>query len=295
MRSEQYVFAVDGGGSGCRVRLCDAAGHVCAEAVGGPANVFTDTGAALTNILATIDRAAEIGGLRKSDIAAATAHLGVAGVVGTKQSGLISEAMPFADLTISDDRHTSVVGAFGTDDGVLVAVGTGSFVAAKSADNLRYIGGWGHRLSDQASGFWLGENILRRTVLAVDGLATHSDLTQHVLAEYGGTPAALADFAQTAPPNDIAALAPLVIDAADTGDANGMDLMQDGAAYLMACIRAACWTEQTALCLTGGIGPAYADYLDATLRTAIVPARGSALDGAMQLALSRAADRSPTS
>ncbi len=46
------IIGVDGGGSGCRVAVADAAGTVLARAEGGPANIATDPEGADRSILA---------------------------------------------------------------------------------------------------------------------------------------------------------------------------------------------------------------------------------------------------
>lgn len=282
--AQHYVVAVDGGGSGCRVALHDANGRSLATAEGGPANMFTDTRGAIRNILSTITDATTQAGLKPRDLKQSVAHIGLAGVMDQADSDAVAAAMPFERVTVSDDRATSVAGALGDRDGVLAAVGTGTFVAAQSGDTVRYFGGWGYQLSDQASGSWLGRAALQRAILAYDGLMDHSDLTRDLLDEFGGTPVNLVHFAKTAQPADIAAYAPRIVDAANQGDVHAGAIMQGGAEYLMSCLRAAQFKPGTVLCLAGGVGPHYQRYFDPELHPFIQPPAGTALDGALHLA-----------
>lgn len=216
------------------------------------------------------------------------AHLGLAGVLDEDQVDMVSSSMPFARTTVSDDRLTTFAGALGSIDGMVVSIGTGSFVVAKRGSNLRYFGGWGYQLSDQASGYWLGQKILRRCLLALDGLAPPSDLTQEILADYNNKGSHLIHFMNGAQPSDVASLAPRVVRAAQAGDRHASAIMRDGASYIIKCLHAADWTSDTPICLTGGIGPHYGSYLDEPMQKLLCPPKGPPLDGAMHLALRQA-------
>ena len=282
-----FVIGCDGGGTGCRVVVANALGQVLARAVGGPANAtsgFDVMVASVTSALA--DAAAQIG-VAPADLRAGVAHFGLAGVITRQDAARVAAALPFSHITVTEDRVTAVAGALGGEDGVLIALGTGTIVAAQRAGRLRNVGGWGLQLSDQASGAWLGRGLLEHVLLCHDGLSPHSDLTRTAYAEFGG-PAQLVAFAATARPANYARFAPQIIGAAQAGDAVGKMLMERGADYLAAALKAVEFSGTDALCLTGGVAPHYATYLPATAQAAITPAKGSGLDGALWLALDAA-------
>lgn len=284
MASAEYVVGIDGGGTGCRVSVCDRAGNRLGQAVGGPANYATDSVSAIQNVLAAVHNATRSVVGAPPDLTQCVAHIGLAGVMDKKDAGNIAAAMPFARVGVTDDRATTVTGALRTADGVLVSVGTGSFVAAQRGGVQRFLGGWGHVLGDQASGAWLGLQVMRLTALANDGLMDHSDLTLHISGRCGETSIKLLSFVKDAGPPDYAALAPAVIEAANAGDRHGTELMQQGADYLSSCLKTLDFTNSEALCLTGGIGPHYAAYLDPRAQSCLRPPEGTALDGAIHLA-----------
>ncbi|MFA8441806.1 BadF/BadG/BcrA/BcrD ATPase family protein [Yoonia sp.] len=284
MTSAEYVFGIDGGGSGCRVAVCDRAGKEIGRVAGKPANVFTAPDAALQNVLTAIADAKARYLADTVTLADCVAHIGLAGVMDKADAARVAAAMPFARVTVTDDRATSVAGALGISDGALISVGTGSFVAAQRDGRQRFVGGWGHVLGDQASGVWLGLQALRRAILAEDGVVPQSDLTRELIAQYGGTAITLLSFVRQAEPHDFATLAPGIIAAAQQDDLHGKALMQEGADYLTACLETLDFAESDTLCLTGGIGPHYADYLSPQLRAYIRPPGGTALDGAVHLA-----------
>lgn len=284
MISKYHVFGVDGGGTGCRIALYTSDGQQLAVAHGGPANFFTDPEGSIENVLAAVSLATNKAGLPETLIAQSVAHIGLAGVMDAADSATFAAAMPFHEVSVSDDRATSVAGALGDADGILAAIGTGTIVAAQDNKDVRYFGGWGHQLADQASGGWLGHEALRRAALAFDGLAAQTDMTQQLLKQFGGTPVGFLELVKNATPGDYASLAPMILDAARADDAHAVALMQEGAGYLMSCIEAVGDGPGARLCLSGGIGPLYASYLAPEIQSIITPPDGTALDGAVHLA-----------
>ncbi len=284
MNSAYFLVGVDGGGTGCRVAVAAPDGARISEVPGGPANFATNPDATLRNILSALQAVASAAGLAEGWQKNCIAHLGLAGVMDASDATSVAAAMPFRDTAVTDDRITSLTGALKDEDGMLAAIGTGTIVASRSRDTVRYFGGWGHDLADQASGGWLGHNALRRTMLAQDGLVEHSDLTAALLAHFNDAPNEIVQFTKNAAPGDYASFAPMVVEAARQDDPNALTLMQWGAEYLNTCIGAVGLKDGEKLCLAGGVGPHYEPYIDAGFRKHIHPPAGSALDGALHLA-----------
>ena len=284
IESGNVLVGIDGGGTGCRVAITYVDASPLGQATGGPANFTSDPDGTQRNILAALDAACASANLRPDDLINSVAHVGLAGVLTAQDSSTIAAALPFRAVTVTDDRPTSVTGALGGRDGVLAAIGTGTIVAAHSMGVTRYFGGWGPHLSDQASGGWLARKALRRTILAHDGLIAPSELTRQMLDHFDGALNNIIYFARDAQGGDYAALAPLVIAHAATGDVNATLIMRQGAEYLTSCMTTANLGEDAILCLSGGVGPHYEAFLPPELRRLIRPAAGSALDGALALA-----------
>ncbi|MCA8883413.1 MAG: N-acetylglucosamine kinase [Rhodobacteraceae bacterium] len=284
-RNPSYLLAgVDGGGTGCRVAIIDANGARVGEARGGPANFNSNPALTIRSVREALQTAAADAGLDSDWQSRCTAHVGLAGIMSPQDAETMASALTFGQVAVTDDRVTSVAGALGDRDGMLAAIGTGTIVAGQTGSALRFFGGWGNNLADQASGAWLGRTALRRTMLAHDGLQAHSPLTQALLARFGSGLSGIVAFATAATPGDFAGLARTVIEAADAGDATGRTLMQHGAAYLDRCIDTNGLAPGAALCLAGGVGPHYAPYLAPAHQAHIQPAQGTALDGALRLA-----------
>lgn len=280
----QYLIGVDGGGTGCRAAIARFDGAVVATAAGGPANFATNPDQAIENVMSAISRAASDAALTVEHLQDCAAHVGLAGVLRDEDGAQLAASLPFARIRVSDDRLTSFAGAFGQGDGVLAAIGTGTLVASRHCGVHRYFGGWGLRLSDQASGAWLGRSVLEQCLLAHDGLAVRTDLTQDVLADFSNAPEALVAFARNAEPKDYAAFAPRVVQAAAAQDETGYALMACGAKYLNSCFALVTEAHSAPICLSGGLGVHYAAYIEDRFRARLVAPAGSALDGALSLA-----------
>ncbi|RMF33114.1 MAG: ATPase [Alphaproteobacteria bacterium] len=276
------IVAVDGGGTSCRFALLHAGRRH--EAKLGGANVMTDCDRAIRTIRDGISGLAAEAGLGETGLARAVAYLGLAGVRSEDLARRVAGALAVGKVLVEDDRPSTVVAAFGSGDGTVAGIGTGSFVARQREGAISALGGWGFHLGDEASGAWLGRLALARCLHAIDGICAPSPLTDSLLAEFGDRPDRMMEFARDARPAEFGRFAPRVIEAAAAGDANGRVLMQRGADYIMDAARALGWQPGEALCLAGGIGPHYREYLPAEAAGAVTAPRGSTLDGALELA-----------
>ena len=281
------VIAVDGGGTRCRLVLDRAEGRLTVET--GSANVTSDFDAALGEIRRGLDQLGETAGLTPAEVAALPAYLGLAGASDRTVCARVEAALPFARVRVEEDRAAALQGALGDVDGAIVHCGTGSFFGLRRAGATRFVGGWGSRLGDEASSFWIGRVALTGTLAAVDGLRDHSPLSERLLARWG-TPAALVIFAAHATPGEIGEVARDVAAAALDGDPLGREVMAAGAAHVVEMLMKLGWTEALAICFTGGLAPAYAPYLPDAMRTALIEAAAPPIDGAVALARAFAAE-----
>lgn len=279
----EYYVGIDGGGSGCRAAISDRDGKVLGQGTAGPANATSDLDGALAHIKDALTEAADEAGLPDPVLASARGHAGIAGVLDQNIAQAIADGMPMP-TTVTEDTLTSLQGALGQRDGILLSIGTGTVIGVSREGKQTFIGGWGLTLSDQASGAWLGRELLVQVLLCHDGLSPPSDLSRRALEHFDDDPNKLVAFAAKATPADFAKLAPEVVSAAETGDLLGLNLMQTGAIFLTKAIDVLGLGRDESLCLTGGLGPSYAQWLTPNHRAQISPAEGTALDGALKLA-----------
>ncbi len=280
----EHIIACDGGVSRCRVAIAQSGGAVLALAEGPAANPATSMSQAIACLQDTLADARRSAGLSAAQIKAAHAWFGLAGVINADIADEVARALPITAITVTDDRPTNMAGALGGADGFIAAIGTGSFLGHQNGTARQFVGGWGLRLGDQASGAWLGQRLLGHMLEWQDGLRDATPLLRQTFAHFGDDASAVVLFANDANPRAFADFAPRVVIAANSGDPAGLSLMQDGAAYIRQSLEILGFEPGDRLCFLGGLGPKYAKYLPAEFTANLTPPEGSALDGALTLA-----------
>ena len=275
------LIGVDGGGTSCRVALTGTGRRfdICL----GPANAATDRGGAIATVRAGIDKVAAQAGLTQEALAQARIHVALAGIKSAEDEQAVARAIGHAHLRVSEDQISTLFGALGAGDGCVVALGTGSFLARQAGGRRQFIGGWGLDLGDEASGAWLGREMLAKILQVLDGVAVASPLSRKILARYGDA-AGILEYVAGAGPAELARLAPVIVQYAQDGDALATRLMRRGADYIAAGLVALGHKRGEPVALTGGLKDAYPHWLAADIRADLCPPRGDALDGALFLA-----------
>lgn len=285
----KYAIGIDGGGTSCRAAVADATGRILGRGRAGAANIMSDASGALENIVAATRSAFAEAGLDPSLLERSAAVLGVAGANVGRHGARIHAALPFAKADVVTDSLIALEGALGTGDGVVGAFGTGSVYGARRHGNVTEIGGWGFVIGDQASGARLGRDLLELTLLAHDGAETATPLTHFVMAEFGGNPQTVVEFAQSAKPREFAAYAPVVFEHAVGGDAVARRIVAKAASDIDRSLDALLWPGCDTVCLLGGLSGAYRSWLSPAHQALLVEPKGDALQGAVSFAVALAA------
>ncbi|MEM1237419.1 MAG: BadF/BadG/BcrA/BcrD ATPase family protein, partial [Pseudomonadota bacterium] len=173
--------------------------------------------------------------------------------------------------------------ALGPSDGAIIHCGTGSFFGFQRARTMRFAGGWGSIIGDEASAKWLGWSALNRALRTVDGTLPSSTFAQSLVDDLGGIDPVL-QFAASATPEEFGALAPRVTEAASAGSSFAQAILRDGAHHVASAVTALGWQETMPLCLTGGVAIHYRDYLPASVARALRDPLGEPINGALSLA-----------
>ncbi|HEX4311615.1 MAG TPA: BadF/BadG/BcrA/BcrD ATPase family protein [Acidobacteriaceae bacterium] len=139
------------------------------------------------------------------------------------------------ELIIVGDVEIALDSAFSGGRGVLVLAGTGSNVAGRATTGrIVTAGGWGPALADQGSGHFLGLEALRRGFLAMDQQRPTRVLDDARAFWNLGSLSALIEFANANPAPEFSRLAPLVVKAAEQGDAVAQQVVAQGGTDLAA-------------------------------------------------------------
>ena len=279
------LIGIDGGGTHCRARLVDAGGRVLGEGEGGPANARLGPALVMQSILTASREAAGSAGLGEADLTRAHAGFGLAGGAQKEDCArLLAEPHPFASVAIDTDAYASWLGAFNGEDGAILIMGTGSNGIAMVGGKQFQVSGWGGEISDEASGNWVGREAIRRALWAQDGRAVMTPLAAAVLARFGDSGEAIADFAKTARPTDFASLFPLVLEHAEKRDPLGLALIGEAAEDATRMIRRLLDVGAPTVCLIGGVAEKLTPWLPPPIRARLSEPRGDALDGAILMA-----------
>lgn len=145
-------------------------------------------------------------------------------------------------LIIENDGFAALLGATGGKPGILVIAGTGSIAfGVNEAHETARAGGWGHRVGDEGSGYWIAKKAIIAVLKAADGRGEPTALTGLMLP-YIGLARVDELFNWTYGPlysvDKVGELSVLVSEAADQGDPVAQDILRGAGEELFQSVRA---------------------------------------------------------
>ncbi|KAI2633446.1 putative glucokinase regulator family protein [Xylaria nigripes] len=191
---DSFVVCVDAGGTSCKAVLMSKEGETWIGTAG-PCNV-TNIGidAAISTISQAIQKAADdcemAGGRQIRNINLSAAWIGMAGYdrpsLSSKIDNALSELLRIpigTKLKVTTDVDllpASMVGQTNLDSVVVVIAGTGSVAMSYTKFDGQFrrthrVGGWGHLLGDDGSGYAIGREAIRNALHASDFCRTAGD------------------------------------------------------------------------------------------------------------------------
>jgi glucosamine kinase len=291
---------IDGGGTRARAVALDEEGRELARSIGPAGIVDAREPATAARAAAELTRAVMAAAGTPPPAAALCCGLAGAGQPAERQAvhaALLTQNVAHRVL-VTGDAEAATADAFGDGAGVLLIAGTGSvaWACVPGRQPVR-VGGWGRLLGDEGSGYAIGLAALRGVLHALDGRSRPTSLGTAISDTLQiDDPAALVAWAARAAKADIAALAPLVLQAADRGDAAAQRVRSHALRELTRLARTAARRARLRppdVALSGGLidpgGPLRAP-LEALLqahplRATILPRQVDAARGAARLAL----------
>lgn len=180
-----YIIGIDGGGTNTIGYLADCNCNVLAVAKGGTSN-YLSAGIvkAKESINDVISSLCYMQGIRKDEIKLIS--LGLAGAGRTENictiKSIFLELGINCNILINNDAYISLVGAHGKDEGIILISGTGSIALGvnKNKEVFR-VGGWGHVLGDEGSGYYFGKKGLIAVMKAYDGRGKLTSISDKIL------------------------------------------------------------------------------------------------------------------
>ena len=243
----KYYIGIDGGGTKTKCILTDENLNTLFENVGGPSN-FLLIGAEKVSetILDHITNCCFAKNITSDLIAGIV--LGTTGA-GRKSDVEILEKQILKDskeknikinkLRIESDARIALEGAFSGKAGSILIAGTGSIMFGKDEDsNIHRVGGYGRYIGDEGSGYRIGRKGLNAVARAFDGRAKQTRIIDFLSQEFSITsPEEL--ITEVYRNNfSIPSVAPLVFEAAESGDITSQRILEDEANELLAHLSA---------------------------------------------------------
>lgn len=171
--------------------------------------------------------------------------VGAAGARRESVSNAFKEALlsrfPDATVAVSDDARIALRAAVPHGDGVVLIAGTGSVAYAEHGGDSYTCGGYGYLVGDEGSGFAMGSAAIRLLLRVFDGRAPRDAFTDElalqlqaeneidVLTRVYGSEHVVAN---------IAALARVILDAANRGERSANKIVQNAALELSDLVKA---------------------------------------------------------
>ena len=280
------LFAgVDGGGTGCRVRIEDAKGCLLGTGIAGPATLRMGVDRAITEVEKACRAALDEAGLGANALGSVHAAVGLAGV-GRKGAleQLLMRPHPFRSVVYAHDATIACIGAHGARDGGIVIIGTGSVGFAVVGGREIRVGGYGFPISDEGSGADLGLHAIRLALRAYDERAVGTSLTRDVMTRFHNDPFEAVAWMDHATATDYATFAPLVMRHADAGDPVARRIVRDAAEQIDELARRLSECGAPRIALLGGLASSMQPWLAPDVERRLVPVEGDAVDGALHLA-----------
>jgi N-acetylmuramic acid 6-phosphate etherase len=276
------LLGIDGGGTHTVALLAaadSAPWNILGRGDSGPSNLRAVGAArALAALDEAVGRAFAAAGLERQPVAAAC--LGLAGAGRPSEQTVIRDWADRVRLAarVEVTNDAALLLAAGTPEGwgLAIIAGTGSIAYARAADGrTNRAGGWGYLLGDEGSAYQLVLAGLQAVTREADERGPATCLTEAFLKKLNlQVPSELipAIYGGTWDRAALAALAPLVLDAAEAGDPAARAVAEDAAgqlAHLAAAAAHRLGLERQAVpvALAGGVLLASAPYRQQVLRS----------------------------
>ena len=257
------LLAADIGGSKTRIQILDTEGKVLSEACGVGVASISDDPSSLPTLEALLFALAD-----KEKIAAIAINLGGKNTEQVLRS--FGRAFPNVPTRIGREAEGSAAYALGEKYGapIVLMAGTGAIAVGRCGGKFVTTGGWGCHIGDDGSGYDVGLQAIRASLLALDGTEPLTPLSQRICSceepfSPTDTPSAYRDMRDRVReglfPLDrshIASLAKVVCDFAEQGDKLALAIFENAGnslSRLVAKTAKKLGIQAPAVVVTGGL------------------------------------------
>lgn len=228
----RYLIGIDAGGTKSELIAYDLKNNIVFTKIGGPGNPAVNLDKTINNIISLIYECVNDLGRDNCQLIA----IGMAGVETGNYAELIRKYVEGAfivDTIVMNDAQMACKAYFGNKDGILAISGTGSSCYVQKGGKGEIVGGWGHILGDEGSGYHTVIQVFKNIVYKFDRNIPFDSLSKAMLELAGGTTRSdIMNFIYNNEKNKIAALFPIIVDFAKEGDPYAVILLENAGKYL---------------------------------------------------------------
>jgi N-acetylglucosamine kinase-like BadF-type ATPase len=238
---------MDGGGTKTKCILTDINLNPIYETIGGPSNFLViGTETVSETILNLLSDCTSSQNISLSDIEAIV--LGTTGGGRRNDAELLEKkiyedaeqkSIPINKFKVESDARIALEGAFSGKAGSILIAGTGSIMFGKDeAGEIHRVGGFGRYIGDEGSGYRIGRKGLNAVARFMDGRAKSTKIADLLEQEFSISTSEQLITEVYRNNFNIASVAPLVFEAAESGDKIAQRILEDEANELMLHINA---------------------------------------------------------
>lgn len=229
----KFFLGLDGGQSGTTAMIGDEDGRIVGEGHAGPCNHAGSLGGHARFVSAvgeSVRSALERAGV--NDATFEGACFGFSGGPADKEV-LTRDLIKASHYVITHDAWIALAGATAGEPGVIAIAGTGSIAFGRNVDNRSArAGGWGYAFGDEGGAFDIVRQGLRAVLRHEEGWGPPTLLRDLLLSASGASDAndlLHRFYTDEFPRTRVAAFAPLVDQAAASGDPIAQDILRTAA------------------------------------------------------------------
>ena len=243
----KYLIGMDGGGTKTKCIITDINLNPIYETIGGPSNFLVigieTVSETIINLINDCTSSQKIsaddieaivigttGGARRNDAELLEKQISS----DAKQKSLVINK-----FRVESDARIALEGAFSGKAGSILIAGTGSIMFGKDdKSEIHRVGGFGRYIGDEGSGYRIGRIGLNAVARYFDGRSKPTKIADLLEQEFsiGSSETLITEVYRNN--FNIAAVAPLVFDAAESGDKIAQRILEDEANELMLHINA---------------------------------------------------------
>lgn len=214
----KYILGVDGGGTKTEAIAYDLGGRELARGYAGLGNILIDKDVALKNIDISILECTKTLKIENCVYMC----LGLAGCEAGDNKLVIKQHLKrkiHCPIKVINDGELALSALLKGNDGIMTIAGTGSITIGKYKGLSVRVGGWGHLIGDQGSGYFIAMEAIRSVFLENDLGVPDSILTEEIFKGANcNNREELLQFVYNSNKGEIASLVPIILRMWEKGD-----------------------------------------------------------------------------